>query len=218
MIPRVHLVTDDRILGRRDFPAAAAALLQAGAGRIAFHLRGPRSPGRWLEELACLLCPVARSSGVPLLVNDRIDVALVSGADGAHLGRRSLPLSAARRLLPDGAVVGCSVHGAPEAEGWGAPPGALPDFFFVGPLFATRSHPSVAAAAPGLIAAVRAVRPGVPQLGIGGVTPGRAGSVRGAGAHGVAVIRAVWAAADPAGALARLIHETYAGSPPAAGG
>ncbi len=154
--------------GPEDFPAAAAALLQAGAGRIAFHLRGPRSPGRWLEELACLLCPVARSSGVPLLVNDRIDVALVSGADGAHLGRRSLPLSAARRLLPDGAVVGCSVHGAPEAEGWGAPPGALPDFFFVGPLFATRSHPSVAAAAPGLIAAVRAVRPGVPQLGIGG--------------------------------------------------
>ncbi len=108
---------------------------------------------------------------------------------------------------------------APRRRRGGAPPpGALPDFFFVGPLFATRSHPSVAAAAPGLIAAVRAVRPGVPQLGIGGVTPGRAGSVRGAGAHGVAVIRAVWAAADPAGALARLIHETYAGSPPAAGG
>ena len=218
MIPRVHVVTDDGILARGDFPATAAALLKAGAGRMALHLRGPRSSGRRLEELACRLLPLARSNDVPLLVNDRIDVALVTGADGAHLGHRSLPLPDARRLLPAGAVVGCSVHGAPEAEGWGDRPGDRPDFCFVGPLFATRSHPAATPAGPGLIAAVRAIRLRVPQLGIGGVTPERAGRVRAAGAHGVAVIRAVWEAGDPAGALGHLIRATYAPSSGAPGG
>lgn len=218
MIPRVHVVTDDEVLSRGDFPRAAAAVLAAGAGRIAFHLRAPRTSGRRLQELASRLLPTARSSEVPLLVNDRIDVALVAGADGAHLGLRSLPLSHARRLLPEGAVIGCSVHGAPEAEGWGGNSGASPDFFLTGPLFATRSHPGGGAAGLGLIAAVRAVRPRVPQLGIGGVTPEGARAVRGAGAHGVAVIRAVWEAGDPAEALGRLVHATSADSPPAPGG
>ena len=206
VIPRVHVVTDDRILARADFPEAAAAVLAAGAGRIAFHLRGPRSGGRRLEELAGLLLPAARAAGTPLLLNDRIDVALAVRADGVHLGLRSLPLSHARRLLPSGALVGCSVHGADEAEAWGAEGGAAPDFLFTGPIFATRSHPGAEAAGPGLIAAVQAVCPRTAQLGIGGVTPARAGRVREAGAHGVAVIRAVWEAADPARAVAALVR------------
>lgn len=216
VIPRVHVVTDDRVLARADFPEAAAAVLAAGAGRIAFHLRGPRSGGRRLEELAGLLLPAARAAGVPLLVNDRIDVALAAGADGVHLGLRSLPLSHARRLLPEGALVGCSAHGPDEAEAWGAEAGAAPDFLFTGPVFPTRSHPGAAAAGPGLIAAVRAVRPRTPQLGIGGVTPARAAAVRAAGAHGVAAIRAVWEAGDPARAVTALIRAA-SGAPPGAG-
>ena len=216
MIPRVHVVTDDRVLERADFPEAAAAVIAAGAGRIAFHLRGPRSGGRRLEELAGLLLPPARAAGVPLLLNDRIDVALAARADGVHLGLRSLPLSHARRLLPDGALVGCSAHGAGEAEAWGAEAGAAPDFLFTGPVFPTRSHPGAEAAGPGLIAAVRAVRPRTPQLGIGGVTPARAGAVRAAGAHGVAAIRAVWEAGDPARAVAALLRAA-SGVPPGEG-
>lgn len=216
MIPRVHVVTDDRVLARPDFREAAAAVLAAGAGRIAFHLRGPRSGGRRLEELAGLLLPAARAAGVPLLLNDRIDVALAVRADGVHLGLRSLPLSHARRLLPAGALVGCSVHGAGEAEAWGAEGGGAPDFLFTGPIFPTRSHPGAEAAGPGLIAAVQAVCPRTAQLGIGGVTPARAGRVREAGAHGVAVIRAVWEAADPARAVAALLRAA-SGPRPGAG-
>ena len=218
VIPRVHVVTDDGVLARPDFPEAAAAVIAAGAGRIAFHLRGPRSGGRRLEELACLLLPAARAAGAPLLLNDRIDVALAVRADGVHLGLRSLPLSHARRLLPAGALVGCSVHGAGEAEAWGAEGGGAPDFLFTGPIFPTRSHPGAEAAGTGLIAAVRAVRPRPPQLGIGGVTPARAGAVREAGAHGVAVIRAVWEAADPVRAVAALLRAASGPRPAAVEG
>lgn len=215
MIPRVHVVTDDRVLARPGFPETAAAVIAAARGPIAFHLRGPRSGGRRLEELAGLLLPAARAAGVPLLLNDRIDVALAARADGVHLGLRSLPLSHARRLLPTGALVGCSVHGAGEAEAWGAEGGA-PDFFFTGPIFPTRSHPGAEAAGSGLIAAVGAVRPRAPQIGIGGVTPDRAGALRDAGAHGVAVIRAVWEAGDPARAVAALLRAA-GGARPGAG-
>ena len=216
VIPRVHIVTDDRVLAGADFPEAAAAVIAEGAGRIAFHLRGPRSGGRRLEELAGLLLPAARTHGVPLLLNDRVDLALAVRADGVHLGLRSLPLSDARRLLPVGALVGCSVHSTGEAEAWGVGGKAAPDFFFTGPVFPTRSHPGAEAAGPGLIAAVRAVRPRTAQLGIGGVTPARAPVVRAAGAHGVAVIRAVWEAGDPARAVAALLRAA-SGARPAEG-
>ena len=136
MIPRLHVVTDDGVLAREDFLVRAREVLEAGSD-VALHLRGPHTSGRRLSDLAGALRDEAIAAGATLLVNDRVDVALCSRVDGAHLGRRSLSPLEARRLLGPDRLVGASVHGVEEAAS--AARGA--DFLFVGALWATSSHP-----------------------------------------------------------------------------
>lgn len=203
VIPRLHLVTDDEVLERPDFPRQAEAVLacvaESGVSEdrapgVALHLRGPRSSGAHLFHLASLLLPRAREAGVLLLVNDRVDVALTAGADGVHLGTRSLPPSVARGLLPRGALVGASVHGADEVRALASSP---PDFLFVGALYPTASHPGQSPGGVERLHEVAAAAGGIPLLAIGGITPERVAEVRAAGAHGVAVLGAVWSREDP---------------------
>lgn len=193
-VPTLHAVTDDRVLRGADFAERARAVLRAGRGDVALHLRGPRTAGRALYALAEALLPAAREAGALLLVNDRVDVALAAGADGAHLGARSIVPRNARALLGAGRLLGLSVHSAAEAE-----EGREADFLLVGTLYATASHPGRPGAGPALLRETGAA--GVPRIGIGGITPERVGEVRAAGAHGVAVLRGVWDAPDPAGAV-----------------
>ncbi len=187
MIPRLHVVTDDGVIAREDFRARALEVLEAG-GPIAFHVRGPHATGRRLVELAQVLQDPAASAGATLLVNDRVDVALCLGLDGAHLGRRSLPPAETRGLLGPDRLVGASVHGLEEAAE-AARGGA--DFLFVGALWATPSHPDETPAGPQLIRDV-GVAVSVPLLGIGGVTPERVPPILEAGGHGAAVISGIW--------------------------
>jgi thiamine-phosphate pyrophosphorylase len=135
-----------------------------------------------------------------LLINDRLDVALISGADGVHLGERSVPVAAARKLLPPSMLVGRSVHSvnaSREAEQDGA------DYVLVGTLFASPSHPEVAPAGVGMLENVHA-RITIPVLAIGGVTPENVRDCWSAGADGVAVQSAILRAADPRKAAERL--------------
>ena len=187
MIPRLHVVTDDGVLAREDFQARALEVLEAG-GAIAFHLRGPHATGRRLVELAGALRDPAAASGATLLVNDRVDVALCLGLDGAHLGHRSLPPAEARGLLGPDRLVGASVHSVEEAVE--AARGGV-DFLFVGVLWATSSHSDETPAGPQLIRDVAAAV-SVPLLGIGGVTPERVPPILEAGGHGAAVISGIW--------------------------
>ncbi len=189
MIPTLHVVTDDGVLARDDFLARARQVLQAGAG-VALHLRGPHTTGRQLFDLAEALCDQAVASGARLLVNDRVDVALCLGLDGAHLGRRSLPPCEARGLLGTDRLLGASVHGVEEAVA--AVQGGA-DFLFVGALWATPSHPDQVPAGPQRIREVAAAV-SVPLLGIGGVTPERVSEIFEAGAHGAAVVSGIWQA------------------------
>lgn len=195
-LPRLHLVTDDGVLTRHDFEPLALRLAGRGGERVALHLRGPRTGGRALWRYAGALAEPVRAAGAVLLVNDRVDIARACGAAGVQLGETSFPPREARRLLGGTAWIGASVHDR-EAAAAAADDGA--DFLLAGTLWETASHPGRA----GLGAAwLRELLPlGVPVLGIGGVTPGRAAEVRRAGGHGVAVIRGVWAAPDPAAAL-----------------
>lgn len=197
-IPRLHVVTDDAVLADPAFSARARGLLLQGGAGLALHVRGPRTPGGTLLRLAAPLAAAAAEAGALLVVNDRVDVALASRAVGVHLGRRSLPLAEARHLLPSGVLVGVSVHGAgesAEAQAGGA------DWVFVGSVWATPSHPDRAGGGPALLRAAAEAAPGVPLLAIGGVTPARVGEALRAGAHGVAVIRGIWYAADLEAAL-----------------
>ncbi len=202
MIPRLHLVTDDGILGRADFREMARRVLAEGGGAVALHLRGPRLPGRVLFGLAEELKPRAGEAGALLLANDRVDVALALELDGAHLGQRSLPPHRVRGLLGPDRTLGLSVHGHRELppNGAGRPGAGILDFLLVGTLYPTASHPHALTGGPGRVTEM-ASRTSLPLLGIGGVTPERVGEVLDAGAHGVAVRGAVWDARDPVESL-----------------
>ncbi len=208
MIPRLHVVTDDQILARPDFETRAREVCEvlethrsAHLGRsksgVALHLRGPRTTGRELTRLARVLHEYAAASGVTLLVNDRLDVALAVRVAGVHLGFRSVPSTEARRLVGAGRLLGVSVHTeseAVEAAGSGV------DYLFLGPLFETPSHPGVAGRRAEFMDRVTS-RVDIPVVGIGGVTPERAAAVLTSGAYGVAAIRGIWDAPSPSDAV-----------------
>jgi thiamine-phosphate pyrophosphorylase len=192
--PVVHAVTDDAVLEAADFVRRAAAVLEAGGRRVAVHLRGPRTGGRRLHELASALRAAASRHGGLLVVNDRVDVALAAGAGGVQLGERSLSPRDCRRIAGERLRVGASVH-----AGCGAERAAGADWLLAGAVWATGSHPDRPAAGPGLLHDL--VPLGLPVIAIGGVTPARVAAARSAGAAGVAALGGIWGAADPAAAV-----------------
>jgi thiamine-phosphate pyrophosphorylase len=204
-LPRLHLVTDDAVLESSRFLARAAEALEAGGPRVALHVRGPRSSGRMVYEAAAALLPAARHAGATLVVSDRIDVALATAAHGVHLGARSFRTADARALLGAHALIGCSLAARPTGCGEFA---GTADYLLVGTIYASASHPGrPPVGLDALRAAVR--RAGRPVIAIGGVVPARVAELLGAGAHGAAVLRAVWDAPDPAAAVDALSQELY---------
>lgn len=196
MIPRLHLVTDDRVLASPRFQHAAAEALEAGGSAVALHLRGSGTDARTLWERGRALQGLVREAGAVLLVNDRVDLARLLDADGVHLPERGLPVSLVRGLLPEGKLVGRSMH-EPESPA----EGERPDFLLVGTLFPTPTHPGRAGAGPRRIVEVRALLPEIPAVGIGGINLERVSLVKQAGGHGVAVLRAVWEHPHPSRAV-----------------
>lgn len=196
MIPALHIVTDDEILRRGAFLATAIQVMETGGPGLVFHLRGPRTPGRVLHELAKELAIPAAANQVTLLVNDRVDLAKALGLSGAHLGQRSLPPKVAREILGPASVLGLSVHGPAEAQ---HPDSAALDFLLVGTIFPSASHPHGRAGGLELLGEVGAVT-SLPLLAIGGVDPVRVPDLLLAGAHGVAVRGGIWEEMDPSSA------------------
>jgi thiamine-phosphate pyrophosphorylase len=140
-----------------------------------------------LADLVSAAAAIARGSATKIIVNDRVDVAVTAGADGVHLRADSVSVSAARRLVPDGFLIGRSVHDAAEA----ASAAADADYLIAGTVFPTASKPGAVDAAgllgaAGLADVVRAVRQ--PVLAIGGMTLDRLPEVAGSGAAGIAAI------------------------------
>lgn len=197
-VPRLHVVTDDRVLGRPDFPGMAAAVLVAGAGGVALHVRGPHASGRAVYELMSELRETAGTTGALLVVNDRVDVALAVGLDAVHLGGRSLPVAEARRLLGDEVLLGRSAHDDREVA-HSVADGA--DFVLFGHVYATPSHAGREGRGVEALAHAVEVAAGRPLVAIGGVDVSRVAEVRAAGAYGVAALRGVWDAAEPGSAV-----------------
>lgn len=194
----VHAVTDDRVLARPDFLERAAALALGPA--VALHLRG-RLPAHRMLALADRLRGLAAASGTLLLVHDRLDIAMLCGADGVHLPSAGLPTAPTRQALGGGALIGRSVHAAAEARS------AMDDgndYVFLGNIWETASHPGRPGLGPAALAEARPAR----VIAIGGVTPATAALAAQAGAAGVAAIRALWDAEDPA-AAARAMRVTF---------
>ncbi len=201
-ISPLHVVTDDEVVARADFLDRARVILRAGGAEVAFHLRAPRASGRRMYELAAALRSMTADAGALLIVNDRVDVALAAGADGSHVGGRGMEPADVRRLLGPHRLLGASVHSMDEARetmDGGA------DYVFAGTIWDTPSHPERAGAGIELVREIAAL--GIPTIPIGGVTPARGAEARDAGAAGVAVIRGVWDAADPAAAVAEYLKQ-----------
>jgi len=199
-LPDLHLVTDRTACP--DLPARlAAALAGAPPGRVAVHLREKDLPGGALLALGWPLLEVCRRRGARLLVNDRLDVALALGADGVHLPAAGVPPAEARRLLGPAALIGVSCHGAAEVER--ARQGGA-SFATFSPVWDTPSKRSYGPP-QGLEALAAAARLGLPLVALGGVDPENAAQAYGAGASGVAAIRAWLAGPDPAGAVERFL-------------
>jgi thiamine-phosphate pyrophosphorylase len=190
------LVSDRRHLGERSFDSVALAAVAGHATSI--QVREKDLPAR---ELLSLVQSLVRQlpTSIPIIVNDRVDVALAAGAQGVQLGADSLPVSVARAIAPN-LLIGASVHGVAEAvraETQGA------SFLIVGTMFETQSHPGKLPEGLTLLREIRSqVR--IPLLGIGGITSANASSVMEAGADGVAVISEILTAEDPEAAARHL--------------
>jgi thiamine-phosphate pyrophosphorylase len=194
------LVTDDALA-----PDALVRIVEraCSAGRVIVQLRAKNAGGRALLALARRLGAVTSAAGSLLVVNDRVDVALASGAGGVHLPAAGMASDQARALIGPKKLLGRSVHSLAEIDGERAT-GAV-DYVQFGPTFAT---PSKAAFGPppGLEELARAVeraRP-LPVVAGGGIDATNAAEVMRADAAGIAVIRAVMRAADAAAATSAL--------------
>jgi thiamine-phosphate pyrophosphorylase len=188
---RVLLIADAEAAGERALEEIVAAALEGGVRAV--QLRAKQwGAGRLLEE-ARRLRALTSPHGALLFVNDRVDVALLAGADGAHLGDDDLSLPLSRRISPPGFLLGRSAV-TPDELRRAFDEGA--DYAGAGPVFGTGSK---ADAGPAIgVEAIRvAAGLGVlPVIGIGGITAANAGEVLRAGAAGVAVLSAVMGAED----------------------
>jgi thiamine-phosphate diphosphorylase len=197
------VVVTDADCGGRDLVDVVRAALRGGAPAI--QLRMKDGAARDMVEMAQALLAETRPAGALLFVNDRVDVAVIAGADGAHVGQDDLPVGAARRVSPPGFLLGVSAESvelALQAEAEGA------DYVGVGPVYATGSKAD--AGEPiglGRIAEVAAAVK-IPVVGIGGIAVGSARAVVESGAAGVAVISAVMRADDPESATRELLRAT----------
>jgi thiamine-phosphate pyrophosphorylase len=196
---RLMVLTDPVVLKGRDPVAVCRAAVQGGASMIQV---------RWKDGAPADVLQLTRglvdALPVPVLVNDRVDVALAAGAAGAHLGQADPPVDALRPHVPPGFLLGVSVGSVAEAARVRAWPA---DYWSVGPCFSTTNKPDAGPplGPEGFAALARLAPDGVPVIGVGGIAAANAGAIVRAGAAGVAVIGAVLAAPDPERAARALI-------------
>lgn len=189
----VYLVLDPGLCGGLDGMLRVSTAAVAGGVRIV-QLRAPDWKKRqWLDAAQALL-PVCHAGGARLLIDDHLDVALLAGADGVHLGQRDLPVAEARRWLGPDALIGLSANRPGQLAGLAD---GCVDYLGVGPVYPTATKPDADAPCglDGLRAMVCATR--LPVVGIGGIHAGNAAAVREAGAAGVAVVSALCSSPDP---------------------
>jgi thiamine-phosphate pyrophosphorylase len=204
---RLMVITDRTLLRGRDPVAVCRAAVRGGATMI--QVRDKEAPPR---DLLALVRSLVGALPVPVLVNDRVDVALAAGAAGAHLGQDDVPVGAVRPHVPPGFILGTSVGSAAEADRARAEPA---DYWSIGPCFATatKSDAGPALGPAGFAALARLAPPALPLIGIGGIGAGNASLILRAGAAGVAVIAAVLGAEDPESAARALVFPAPAPSP-----
>lgn len=192
------VITDGRLARPRTVAGVVEACVDAGAPAV--QLRDKSGDDEGVLILARELREICSARDALFFVNDRLDIALASGADGVHLGPGDLPPGAARRVAPEGFLIGWSTDD-PAAAAAATSHGV--DYIGCGAVFGTSTKPEVAGERVGVEGLASVVRASpVPVIAIGGVTPENAPEALRAGAAGVAAVSAIMRASDP-GAVVR---------------
>lgn len=198
----LYLITDTPMCGQRGVPATVAAAVTGGATVV--QLRDHRLSDEEFIALGRAVREVLTGTGVPLIVDDRVHLAHRIGADGVHVGQRDMPPAQVRGLLGAEAIVGLSVSAVDEVDAAQATGQGVVDYLGVGPVWATGTKPDHGTPiGPDGVTRVVAASPW-PVVAIGGITTDRVPVLRGSGAAGAAVVSAICAADDPAGAAISL--------------
>lgn len=191
---RLIAITDHIRDGQTGLIARASAAARGGASCIQLRLKDVSA-----RDLVGVAKELVRAVGVPVIVNDRADVAIAAGAAGVHLGADDVPPSVIRRIAPAEFIIGVSVGNDAEVANAG---GA--DYVGIGPFFATGSKRDAGEPIGPEGFSRLAAATGLPAVAVGGVTAENAAIAMGAGAAGVAVIGGVFGSSDPAAAARRL--------------
>lgn len=203
-IGRLCVITDTIVQNKYSHYDIAALAIRGGADII--QLRDKRMGTRELFEIALKIRSLCKKNKVTFIVNDRVDIALLTDADGVHLGLEDIPIQDARKLLGQRKIIGGTVHSieqAIQAEKDGA------DYLGYGHIFATQSK--IKSTQPvGLIELEKVCKIiKIPILAVGGIDASNARNVISAGVHGIAVIGAVAKSSDPTKAVKELKEQIY---------
>lgn len=204
----LYLVIGPDTTAGRDVTSVALAAVRGGATMVQLRYKTGVSE---IMQSAREVIEVLRPTGVPVIINDRVDLARALGAQGVHLGQGDTPPAEARQVLGEDAIVGLSITGADQLKNVDP---TVVDYLGAGPIFVTGSKPD--AAPPLGLEALSQIAGGVrlPVAAIGGITEANAAAVIRAGADGLAVISAICAADNPeeaARALVARIDEARSG-------
>lgn len=198
-IGRLHVLTDTALQQRYSNEQLAEMAAAGGAGVIQF--RQKQGSTRKMIDTAQAMQAICSAVGAALIVNDRIDVAMASGADGVHLGQDDFPMDQARALLGPKKIIGGSASTMDEARLCAA---QGVDYIGLGPIYHTDSKLDAGPVGGLELLGQVSSQLGLPVIAIGGVDASNAAEVMAAGAHGIAVISAVCCQDDPKEATARL--------------
>ncbi len=194
----LYAIADGAWLEEKDFVAAVRAAIDGGARLIQYRDKAAARDAR--ERIAGLLAALCRERGVPLIVNDDVDLAARAGADGVHLGRDDAGPGRARAVLGPRAIVGVSCYN--ELDRALAAQRAGADYVAFGRFFPSHTKPQAVPATPELLRQARAALH-IPIVAIGGITPDNGGSLIAAGADALAVSEGVFNQPDIRAAAAR---------------
>jgi len=194
----LYLVTDRELMAAASIEECVEQAVSGGCTVV--QLREKTASSREFYETAARVRKVTANLGVPLLINDRADIALAVNADGVHIGPEDLPLEAARRIMGKNAIIGVSVSNSAEAEA-AADTGA--DYLGVGAMFATGTKPDANITGMDELRRIRAAVK-IPIVVIGGINKNTVPLFAGTGIDGIAVVSAVVAQRDASGAAREL--------------
>lgn len=195
----IYLVTDEACLHGRPLLECVEEALTAGVTLVQY--RAKAADGGVLYAEACKLKELCDKYNVPLIINDRLDIALAVGAAGVHLGQDDLPCAVARRLLGEDFIIGVSAHNPAEAV-QAVSEGA--DYLGCGAVFGTATKHDVAKLG---LENLRAIRKSVavPMVGIGGITADNYAEVLATGANGAAIVSGILAQDDISAVVKKLV-------------